>query len=132
LTELKDELDAHLGRKQELVDAAVGLIVACSAVLDASIDIYEARNEVFETSAELLSANDDIAILEGLYQRRDFQETMDAEANAGQSLFQKLHSWANGAGKWKRISKELFRIQVIRPHVIPASPKASLAFAQRS
>jgi chromosome segregation ATPase len=83
LTELKDELDAHLGTKQEFADAAAGLIVACSAVLDAAIDIDEARNEVFETSAELLSANDDIAILEGLYQRRNFQENMEAEANAG-------------------------------------------------
>jgi SMC interacting uncharacterized protein involved in chromosome segregation len=73
LIEWKDELDAHLGMKQELAYAAAGLIVARSAVLDAAIDIDEARNAVFETSAELLSANDDIAILEGLYQRRDFQ-----------------------------------------------------------
>jgi predicted nucleic acid-binding Zn-ribbon protein len=121
LTELKDELDAHLGTKQELADAAAGLIVARSAVLDAAIDIDEARKEVFETSAELLSANDDIAILEGLYRRRDFQETMEAEANAGRSLFQKLNSWANGTGKWKRIAQELFRIQVLRPHIIEHS-----------
>jgi hypothetical protein len=55
------------------VDAATGLIVARRAVLDAAIDIDEARNEVFKTSAELLAANEDIAILEGLYQRRNFQ-----------------------------------------------------------
>jgi predicted component of type VI protein secretion system len=67
-TELKDELDDHLGTKQELADSSAGLIVARSAVLDAAIDIDEARNEVFETSDELLSANDDIAILDGLYQ----------------------------------------------------------------
>jgi hypothetical protein len=47
----------------------------------------------------LLSANDGIAILERMYWRRDFQETMEAEANAGRSLFQKLNLWANGAGK---------------------------------
>jgi peptidoglycan hydrolase CwlO-like protein len=93
LTELKNELDAHLGTKQELADAAAGLIVARSAARDAAINIDEARNEVFETSGELLAANDDIAILEGLYQRRDFQETMEAEANAGRSLYQKLNSW---------------------------------------
>jgi chromosome segregation ATPase len=121
LAELKDELDAHLGTKQELADAAAGLIVARSAVIDAAIDIDEARKEVFETSAELLSANDDIAILEGLYRRRDFQETMEAEVNTGRSLFQKLNSWANGAGKWKRIAQELFRIQVLRPHIIEHS-----------
>jgi hypothetical protein len=86
-SELKNELDAHLGTKQELVDAAAGMIVARSAVLDAAIDIDEARNEVFETSAELLAANDDIVILEGLYQRHDFQETMEAEVNAGRSLY---------------------------------------------
>jgi hypothetical protein len=97
------------------------LIVARSTVLDAAIDIEEARNEVFETSAELLSANDDIAILEGLYQRRDLQETMEAEANAGRLLFQKLNSWANGADKWKRIANEFFRIQVLRPHIIEHS-----------
>jgi hypothetical protein len=85
------------------------------------LDIDEARNEVFETSAKLLSANDDTPILEGLYQRRDFQETMEAEANAGRSLFQKLNLLANGAGKWKRIAKELFRIQVLRPHIIEHS-----------
>jgi chromosome segregation ATPase len=121
LTELKDELDAHLVLKQELADSAAGLIVACSAVLGAAIDINEARNEVFETSAELLSANDDIAILEGLYRQRNFQEMMEAEANAGRSLFQKLNSWAYGAGKWKRIAKELFRIQVLRPHIFEHS-----------
>jgi chromosome segregation ATPase len=121
LTELKDELDAHLGMKQELVDAAAGLIVAHGAVLDAAINIDEARNEVFETRAELLADNDDITILEGLYQRCDFQETMEAETNAGLSLYQKLNSWANGTGKWKRIAKELFRIQVLRPHIIEHS-----------
>jgi hypothetical protein len=121
LTELKDELDAQLGTKKELVDAAAGLIVARSAVLDAAIDIDEARKEVFETSAELLSANDNIAILEGLYRRRDFQEAMEAEENAGRSLFQKLNSWANGAGKWKRIAQELFKVQVLRPHIIEHS-----------
>jgi uncharacterized coiled-coil DUF342 family protein len=92
LTELKNELDAHLGTKQELVDAAAGLIVARSAVLDTAIDIDEARNQVFETSAELFAANDDITILEGLDQGRDFQEIMEAEANAERSLYQKLNS----------------------------------------
>jgi predicted nucleic acid-binding Zn-ribbon protein len=43
LTELKDERDAHLGTKQELADAAARLIVDRSAVLDAAIDIDEAR-----------------------------------------------------------------------------------------
>jgi hypothetical protein len=118
---LKDELDAHLGTKQELVDAAAELIVARSVTLDAAIDIDEASNKVFETSAELLAANDDITILEGLYQRRDFQETMEAEANEGRSLYQKLNLWANGTEKWKRIAKELFRIQVLRPHIIEHS-----------
>jgi chromosome segregation ATPase len=73
-TELKDELDAHLGTKQKLADAAAELIVARSVVLDAAIDIDEARNQVFRTSAELLATNDDIAILEGLYQRRIFRK----------------------------------------------------------
>jgi chromosome segregation ATPase len=91
LNELKNELDAHLGTKQELADAAAGLIVARGVVLDAAIDIDEARNEVFETSAELLAANDDITILEGLYHRRDFQETMEAEENERWSLYQKLN-----------------------------------------
>jgi chromosome segregation ATPase len=99
LTQLKDELDAHLGTKQELADAVTELIVARSVVLDAAIDIDEARNQLFETSAELLAANDDIAILEGLYQRRDIEEMMEAEANEGRSLYQKLNSWANGTGK---------------------------------
>jgi chromosome segregation ATPase len=73
LTQLKYELDAHLGTKQELADADAELIVARIVVLDAAIDIDEARNQVFETSAELLAANYDIAILEGFYQHRDFQ-----------------------------------------------------------
>jgi hypothetical protein len=55
LTQLKDEL-AHLGTKQELADAAAELTVARSVVLDASIDIDEASNQVLETSAELLAA----------------------------------------------------------------------------
>jgi hypothetical protein len=37
LTQLKDDLDAHLGTKQELVDADAELIVAHSVVLGVSI-----------------------------------------------------------------------------------------------
>jgi hypothetical protein len=81
LTQLKYELDAHNDTKQELANAAAGLILAQSVVLDAAIDIDEAMNQVFETSAELLPANDDITILEGIYQCRDFQETIEAESN---------------------------------------------------
>jgi chromosome segregation ATPase len=49
LTELKNELDNHLGTKQELADAAAGLIVAHSAVLDAAIDINKARDKLLPT-----------------------------------------------------------------------------------
>jgi hypothetical protein len=60
-------LDAQNGTKQELADTSTNLIFACSEILDASIDINEARKQVFEMSAELLAANEDIVILEGLY-----------------------------------------------------------------
>jgi hypothetical protein len=46
---------------------------------------------------------------------------MEAEANTGRSLYQKLNSWANGTGKWKRITKEFFIIQVLRPHIFEHS-----------
>jgi hypothetical protein len=45
----------------------------------------EARKQVFKMSAELLAANDGVAILEGLHQRRDFQETMEANINTGRN-----------------------------------------------
>jgi hypothetical protein len=76
LTELKGKLDTRNGTKQELADAADNLSVACSDILDAAIDIDETRKQVFEMSADLLAVNEDISILEGLYQRHDFQETM--------------------------------------------------------
>jgi chromosome segregation ATPase len=118
LTQLKDELDAHNGTQQELADAATKLILIRSEIIDAAIDIDEARKQVFERSAKLLAANDDISILEGLYKRRDFQEMMEAETNQGRSLFQNLNSWANGTCKWKRIAEELFRLQALSPHII--------------
>jgi hypothetical protein len=46
---------------------------------------------------------------------------MEAEADEGRSLYQKLNSRTNGTGKWKRIAKELFIIQVLRPHIIEHS-----------
>jgi hypothetical protein len=46
---------------------------------------------LFKTSAALLAANDGITILEGLCQRHDFQETMEAEGNEGRSLYQQLN-----------------------------------------
>jgi chromosome segregation ATPase len=76
LTELKGELDDHNGTKQELAEAATNLTVAHSDINDAAIDIDEARKQIFETSAELLAANDDFAILEGLYRCHNFQEAM--------------------------------------------------------
>jgi hypothetical protein len=118
LTELNGELDTHNGTKQELAEAVIDLIVTHSEIIDAAIDIDEARKQVFETSVKLIAANDAIVILEGLYRRRDFQETMEAEKNGGRSLYQKLNPWENGNAKWKIIAKELFRIQVIIPHLI--------------
>jgi hypothetical protein len=46
---------------------------------------------------------------------------MEAETNAERSLYQKLNPWANGIGKWKKIAKYLFGIQVLRPHIIEHS-----------
>jgi hypothetical protein len=117
-TQLKYELDAHNGTKQELADSATDLILARIVILDVAIDIDEERNQVLETSAKLLAANDDIAILKGLYQCNDFQETMEEEVNEGRPLYQKINSWANDTCKWKRIAQELFRIQLLRPHII--------------
>jgi hypothetical protein len=31
---------------------------------------------------------------------------------------QKINSWRSGAGKWKKIARELFRIQILKPHLI--------------
>jgi hypothetical protein len=100
LTELKGELDAHNGTKQELADTAANLIVAHSDILDAVIDIDEARKQVFKTSVKLFAVHEDIVILEGLYRRCGFQET-----NEGRSVYQNINSRANGNGKFKRIQK---------------------------
>jgi hypothetical protein len=43
---------------------------------------------------------------------------MEAKRDGGPSLYQKLNSWGNGTGKWERIAKEFFRIQVLRPPLI--------------
>jgi hypothetical protein len=99
LTQLNDELDANNGMKQKNADAAVNIILTHREIIDAAINTNEARKQVFETSAKLLAANDNIVILKCLYQRRDFVETMEAETNEVRSLFQNLHSWANGTCK---------------------------------
>jgi hypothetical protein len=62
-----------MGTKAELVDATAKLIVTRGDIMDAAIEIEQARTQLFNTTAELIGANDNIAVLEVLYCRRDFR-----------------------------------------------------------
>jgi hypothetical protein len=123
LTELKSELDAHMGTKAELADAAAKLIVMRGDIVDASIEIEEARTQLFNTTGELIGANDDIAVLEGLYRQRDFQDAVASQSNEDRTLMQKLNAMTSGDGKWKRLAYQLFNIQILKPHLIKLSVK---------
>jgi chromosome segregation ATPase len=120
LTELKSELDVHMGTKAELADAAAKLIVMRGDIVDASIEIEEARMQLFNTTGELIGANDNIAVLEGLYRQRDFQDSVTSQSNEDRTLMQKLNAMTSGDGKWKRLAHQLFNIQIL-PHLIKLS-----------
>jgi hypothetical protein len=101
LKQLKLELDCHRGTKFQLARAAAELIVARAEVLDSAMEVEEAQKQLSETTADLIVANDDIEILQGLYRHFDCQEAMARCIDDGLSLRQKLNAWRSGAGKWK-------------------------------
>jgi hypothetical protein len=71
----------------------------------------------------LIGANDDIAVLEGLYCQRDFQDAVASQSNEDRTLMQKLNAMKIGDGKWKRLAYQLFNIQILKPHSIKLSAK---------
>jgi hypothetical protein len=87
LIELKDELDSHSGTKDEVAAASAELILVRGNAVEAAMDIEEAKYQLIHTTAELIGANGDIGIFEGLYRRHDFQDTVAEEAECSQSLF---------------------------------------------
>jgi hypothetical protein len=123
LTELKSELDVYLRTKAELADASANLIVMRCDIVDASIEIEEARTQLFNTTGELIGANDNIAVLEGLYRQHYFQDYIASQSNEDRTLMQNLNAMTSGDGKWKRLAHQFFNIQILKLHLITLSVK---------
>jgi hypothetical protein len=104
-----------------LAAAAAEFIAARGQVVEAAMDIEQASNQLFNTTSELIEANDDIHTLQGLNQRRDFQEVLAREREEDRTLLQNLYSWTSGEGKWKKLPCQLFSIQILGPHFIKLS-----------
>jgi hypothetical protein len=94
------------------------LSVARAEVEDSAMEVEQAQKQFFETIADLIAANDDIDVLQGLYSHHGCQEKMARHIHDNRSLLQKLNAWRSGAGKWKRIPRELFRIKILQPHLV--------------
>jgi hypothetical protein len=90
--------------KAELADATAKLIVMRGDIFNASIEIEEARRQLFNKTGELVGANDDIAVLEGLYRQSDFQDSVASQSNEDPTLMQKLNAMTIGDEKWKRLA----------------------------
>jgi hypothetical protein len=60
-------------------------------------------------------------ILEGIYEHLYFQETLAGERDEDTSLLQKLNSWMSGERKSKKMWCQLFRVQIVMPHLINTS-----------
>jgi hypothetical protein len=112
-----------MGTKAELADAAVKLGVMRGDIVDASIKSEEARTQLFNPTEELIGANEDIAVLEGLYRQRDFQDYVAIQSNKDRTLMQKLNAMTSGEGQLKRLAQKLFHIQILKPHLIKLSVK---------
>jgi hypothetical protein len=90
-----------MGTKAELADVAAKLIFMIGDIADASIEIEETRAQLFNTTGELISAKYGIAVLEGLYRQRDFQDSVTSQSNEDRTLMQKLNARTSVNGKWK-------------------------------
>jgi hypothetical protein len=99
-----------MGTKAELADAAANIIVMRGDIVDTSIEIEEARTQLFNRTGELIGANEDIAVLEGLCHQLDFQDSVTSQSNLDQTLMQKLNAMTSGDGKLKRLAHQLFNI----------------------
>jgi hypothetical protein len=118
LSKLKVDLDSHGGTKAQLAAAAAELIVARVDVVDAAMEVEEANNQLFGTTAELIAAQEGIGILEGLCRRRDVQQAIYKQSEADQSSFQKINVLTSGGNKWNTLACQLFRVQILRPFLV--------------
>jgi recombinational DNA repair ATPase RecF len=74
LKQLKVELDCHRGTKDQLARAAAKLIAARDDAVNSAMEVEEAKKQLFETTADIIAANDDIEVLQGLYHHHDCQD----------------------------------------------------------
>jgi hypothetical protein len=119
--ELESNPSAHNGTQEESAASAAELIVARGHDVETEMDIEQARNRLFNTTADLIEANDDIHILQGLYQCHDFQKVLVNEREEDRTLLQKLHSWKSGERKWRKLPCRFFCIQILGHHFIQLS-----------
>jgi hypothetical protein len=121
LSELKAELDSHGWTKDQLKAAADELIFDIVNVVNAVKKLEDENNQLLWMTAELIASQSDIGILEGMYRRCDVQKSINKQSKLDRSLLQKLNEWKIGQQKWKNISCQLFRVQILRPYLIKLS-----------
>jgi hypothetical protein len=73
------------------VDATAKLIAMRGDIVNAFIEIEEARMQLFSATSELIGANNNIAVLEGLYRQHDFQDSVASQSTEDRTLMHKLN-----------------------------------------
>jgi hypothetical protein len=91
---------------------------AINMILETALFAEQKNEKLFETSNNLMVSNEEIKILKGMSILKDMQSTIEDDKKQNKSLKEKVGSLVKGNGKWKVIGKQLFHLQVLKPHLI--------------
>jgi hypothetical protein len=114
----RDTLITIKAHQQQLVMMASELVVARNRLSETDLFAELTKEELFETSTNLMASHKDATILNGMAILKDIQSTIEDEKNHKKSLKEKVWSLVKGNGKWKEIGKQLFHLQVLKHHLL--------------
>jgi hypothetical protein len=117
-TKYRDTLITIKANQQQLAMMASELVVARNMLSETALFAELTKEELLETSTNLMALNEDATILNGMAILKDMQSTIEDEKKQKKSLKEKVGSLVKGNGKWKEIGKHLFHLQVLKPHLL--------------
>jgi hypothetical protein len=94
------------------------LVVARNMLSETSRFAEPMKEELFETSTNLMASNEDATIMKRMAILKDTQSTIEDEKKHKKSLKENMGSLVKGNGRWKYIGKQLFHLQVLKPHIL--------------
>jgi hypothetical protein len=117
-TKYRDTLITIRANQQQLAMMSSELVVARNMLSETALFAELMKEDLFEMSTNLMASNEDATILNGMAILKDMRSTIEDDKKQKKSLNEKVGSLVEINGKWKEIVKQLFHLQVLKPHLI--------------